>query len=156
MNSEQPPKQQPKRVIDWIKFKNLKDNSVNYSAMTGLKRINKILSRFIKFGVLGLFLSLGAIKFYKDYKENFENGIKNFEEKIKALDDKERIYLNKHRQLSIEYANISNFRDAEERTGISYYREKLLKNASGLVLETCCGVFLNKDFYPSSVKNVNL
>ena len=43
----------------------------------------------------------------------------------------------------------------EDKTGITYYREKLLKNATGLVLETCSGSFRNKEYYPESVKNVN-
>ena len=36
-----------KKVVDWIKIKNYKDNSRNLSALVGLKRTNTILGRLI-------------------------------------------------------------------------------------------------------------
>jgi hypothetical protein len=134
MENEQP---KTRKVIDWIKYKNIKDASKNYSALKGLKRVNKILYRFIKWGLIGFVVSIGSISYYKYFQEITQNGIKNFESKLNALDNKERFYLLKHQKLSLEYGNIKNIIRSEDKIGITYYREKLLKNASGLVLETC-------------------
>jgi hypothetical protein len=132
-------KEQPKtrKVVDWIKYKNIKDASTNYSALKGLKGVNKILYRFIKWGLIGFFIGLGSLTYYKYFQDITKNGIKNFETKLKAADNKERLYLLKHQKLSLEYGNLKNIIRSEDKMGITYYREKLLKNASGLVLETC-------------------
>lgn len=126
-----------RKVVDWIKYKNIQEASVNNSALKGLKRVNNILSRFLKYGLIGFFVGFGALTYYKYFQDVLKNGIKNLEEKLNSADNKERIYLLKHRKLSIEYGNMKNIYRAEDKMGITYYREKLLKNATGLVLETC-------------------
>jgi hypothetical protein len=143
-----------RKVVDWIKYQNIKENTKNYSALKGLKRVNTFLTRSIKYGVLAFFIGYGCYKYYKDYQETIINGIKSLEEDINNLEEKPLEYLNSHIKLSIEYGNPNLINKAEDDSGITYYREKLLKNATGLVLETCCGSFRNKDFYTDKVSNV--
>jgi hypothetical protein len=131
--------EQPKsrKVVDWIKYKNIKDASTNISALKGLKRVNRILSRFIIFGLIGFSVGLGSLYCYKYYQEIMHNGIKNLEAKLNAVDNIKRLYILKHRKLSLEYGNLKNILRSEDNMGITYYRQKLIKKAYGLVLETC-------------------
>lgn len=134
MENQQP---KTKKVVDWIKYKNIKDASTNFSALKGLKRVNTILYRIMKWGLIGFVVCYGSLNYYKYFQDLTQNGIKNFEAKLEKLDNKQRLYLHKHQKLSLEYGNLKNIIRSEDKMGISYYREKLLKNASGLVLETC-------------------
>lgn len=144
----------PRKVVDWIKYKNIREATINYSALKGLKRVNSILSGVIKYGILGFFVFAGTWYAIKSYRETMQEGIKYFENKLNSLPDKERIYLNNHIKLSLDYANPKDIINAEDNLGVTYYREKLLKNANGLVLETCCGAFLNNRYYPDKVKHI--
>lgn len=146
----------PKKIIDWIKFRNIKEVTINNSALKGLKKINSLLSRFIKVGIIG-FLSYNCFKLAINHFEDvFYKNIEKLENEINKLDEdrKKYIYLQNHIKLSLEYGNSKRMDDIEKKTGIAYYREKLLKNASGLILETCCGSFRNKQYYNENVKNV--
>ncbi len=128
---------QNKKVVDWIKFQNLRESTRNYTALKGLGRINKILSKTTKYGLLGLIIFIGSYSSYRMYKETMETGIDYFEKRLDTIHDKQRVYLTNHVKLSLEYANNYDINYAEDKSGITYYREKLLKNANGLVLETC-------------------
>lgn len=148
--------QKPKKIIDWIKYRNMKESTINYTALTGLKRINKILTRFIKLSFIGFTIGFGSLAVYNHFQDLFKNRIDQIEQMISSEgeDEKKIVYLNNHIRQSIEYGKKSEMDDIEEKTGIIYYREKLLKNAKGLVLETCCGSFRNSEFYPEQVSNV--
>ncbi len=148
----------PKKIYDWIKYNNIKDATINNSALKGLKRVNKIVSRFLKFSFFSLFVYFGYKISLKHYEDVFHNNIKNLEKSLNLFSEEERkyAYLNNHIKLSLEYGNSSEMNSIENKTGIAYYREKLLQNAKGLVLETCCGSFRNKDFYGKDVSNVNI
>jgi len=135
---------QTKKVVDWIKFKNLKDATINYSALQGLNRINKLLSRFIKYGLLGFIIIGGSYIYYKRYCDIISNGVQFLEKQIHNLDDKQIIYLKNHIRLSLDYAYPDDILKAEDKIGITYYRQKLLRNASGLVIETCKYFFIKK------------
>ncbi len=147
----------PKKVIDWIKYKNIKDATINNSALKGLKRVNKILLKFLKISVISLTLYFSSKLLYIHYQDVFFFRIKNLENSLNSLteDQKKIMYLNNHMKLNIEYGYAQEMDKSEDKTGITYYREKLLSKASGLVLETCCGSFRNKNFYPNTVTNVN-
>ena len=129
----------PKRVYDWIKYRNIKEATVNYSALKGLKRINKILSFFIRTSLAGVFIGFGFYALYTHYIDIFNTRINQLEKMINAEEEDERkiVYLNSHIKLAIDYGRNQIMDQVEDKTGITYYRDKLLKNASGLVLETC-------------------
>ena len=88
----------PKRIIDWIKYKNMKEATINYTALTGLKRVNRILTRLIKFSILGFIVGYGCFSLYNHYNDIFENRIKTLEELIskEGEDEKKIVYLNNH------------------------------------------------------------
>jgi hypothetical protein len=126
-----------KKVVDWIKYKNLKEASINYSALKGLKRVNKILSRIIKFGLIGFLFYSGIQTCYLKYKQIMENEINDLENQLKRNPNLKKLYLQNHLKLSLDYVNRDDYVLSEDKADITYYREKLLKNATGLVLETC-------------------
>jgi hypothetical protein len=137
-SSRKEPKK-PRRIYDWIKYRNIKEATVNNSALVGLRRVNKIISTFIKISFAGMFIGYGLYAMYTNYTEIFEKRIKSIERMIdtEGEDEKKIVYLNNHIKLGLEYGRIQEMDAAEDKTGITHYREKLLKNASGLVLETC-------------------
>jgi hypothetical protein len=147
----------PRKIFDWIKYQNIKESTINNSALVGLRRINKKFSLFIKLSIftLGYYFTTKIIKDH--FEDVFFHRIKNLEKSLKSLseDQKKITYLNNHIKMSIEYGDIKGMDEIEDKTGITYYREKLLRKASGLVLETCCGSFRNKNFFPSEVTNVS-
>jgi hypothetical protein len=138
LNTQNSPKK-PKRVYDWIKYRNIKEATVNYSALKGLKRVNKILSFFIKMSIAGVFIGYGCYALYTHYIDIFDTRIKQLEKMINTEGEDERkiVYLNNHIKLGIDYGRNQIMDQVEDKSGITYYREKLLKNASGIVLETC-------------------
>jgi hypothetical protein len=138
LNIQNSPKK-PKRVYDWIKYRNIKEATVNYSALKGLKRVNKILSFFIKMSIAGVFIGYGCYALYTHYIDIFDTRIKQLEKMINTEGEDERkiVYLNNHIKLGIDYGRNQIMDQVEDKSGITYYREKLLKNASGIVLETC-------------------
>jgi len=150
-------RKKPRKIIDWIKYRNMKESTINFTALTGLKRINKILTRFIKFSIIGFTLGFGSLAVYNHFQDVFNNRINQIEQIISQEGEEEKkiVYLNNHIRQSIEYGNKSEMDNIEEKTGIIHFRQKLLKNAKGLVLETCCGSFRNSEFYPEEVSNVN-
>ncbi len=129
---------QKKKVVDWIKYKNIQESTRNNnSALKGLRRVNKILSRSIKLGIFS-FISLSTFYYYyRDYNDTMNNAIPFLEKRVATIPDKKNIYMQNHIKLSLEYSDLTNILNAEDKAGLTYYREKLIKNASGLVLETC-------------------
>ena len=127
-----------KRVIDWIKLKNIREQTKNnYSALKGLRRVNNLLYKTLKYGFILTLVCFGGHGLYRRFNDTMENGIKEFENKINDIYDKKRLYLQKHRALMLDYSAAKEVDAAENKIGITYYREKLVKNASGTVLETC-------------------
>ena len=84
-----------KKVVDWIKVKNYKDHSRNMSALTGLKRSNKILSRITKFFLFGYMIYL-PIKYYLNDVENILKNKTNLLKKLHSYSNVEKVFLNAH------------------------------------------------------------
>jgi hypothetical protein len=94
-----------KKVIDWMKYKNYKDHSRNFSALTGLQRVNKILGRGIKLTISGLLLYIPYKIFAKDVEEVLSNGANEFYRKLENTPKNEKIFHNSH------YKSVINFID---------------------------------------------
>jgi hypothetical protein len=108
----------PRKIFDWIKYQNIKECTINNSALKGLRRINKKFSIFIKISILTLGYYF-TTKIIKDHIEDvFFKRIKNLEKSIKSLseDEKKIAYLTNHIKMSIEYGNEREMNIIEENT----------------------------------------
>jgi hypothetical protein len=92
-----------KKVIDWIRFQNIRDNSRNFTALKGLSRVNKILSFLLKYGIASCFLAAGIIWYKKDLYYVLNKGPKDFLNKLNDLPNKEEIYMKAHKNLLIDF-----------------------------------------------------
>ena len=127
----------PKKVVDYIKLRTIKDNSNNFSALIGLKRVNNILKKFIKYGICGTVIAFVVIVGYNHYNNVMLNGIKNFDDMLSKIYDKRKAFYDKHKILFLDYSQKKDIDRSEDVANITSSRKKLIKNASGLVLETC-------------------
>jgi len=84
-----------KKVVDWIKLKNYKDNSRNLSALEGLKRTNSILSKITKLFFCGYLIYLPIKYFLKDVENVLKNS-SNILNKLYTFQNIEKIFLNAH------------------------------------------------------------
>jgi hypothetical protein len=126
-----------KKIVDWIKVYNLKDQTRNYSALKGLGRVNKIISTIFKLTIGGFILYFPISSFLRDVDNVLKNGPNEFFKSLDSIPNKEKIFHDAHYKSIINYGNENTIENKEIELGIYDYRKKLLKNASGLVLETC-------------------
>jgi hypothetical protein len=126
-----------RKIVDWIKVNNLKEATRNYSALTGLKRVNNIIKFIFKMTIGGAIIYIPLVGFLNDVDNVLKNGSKNFFKKINAIPNKEKLFHNAHYKSILNYHDDDEFENKETELGIYDYRRKLFKNASGLVLETC-------------------
>jgi hypothetical protein len=143
-----------KKVVDWIKFNNLKEQTRNYSALKGLGRINGIFKFLFRLTLGSTIIYYPLKAFLNDVENVLKNEPTNFYKRLDQIPNKEKIFHNAHIKSIIAYSNEEEFEKKEIELGIYDYRKKLLNHANGLVLETSCGLFRNKIFYPESVSNV--
>jgi len=94
-----------KKVVDHIKLKNLKDNSVNLSALTGLRRINKVIYRSIVFGFSISAIGFFTTAYYNNIIYSITEGKKLFLNRLDTLPNKETLYMEGHKKMMIEYSN---------------------------------------------------
>jgi hypothetical protein len=131
-----------KKVVDWIKFNNLKEQTRNYTALKGLGRVTKITKMLLKITIGGLLVYFPLVGFLNDVESVLKNEPKNFFKRLYALPNREKIFHSAHYNSIIGYAKDDIFETKEVELGIHDYRKKLLKNANGLVLETCKNYFI--------------
>jgi hypothetical protein len=127
----------PKKILDTIKLRNYNEASMNLSALKGLRRINTTLSRFIKLGLALLISGFSYFKLKSHFNYIMNNSVKNLEEKVTKLQNIEKFYLERHKNLMLDYAVKESIDNSEESFGIIDVRNKYMKYANGLVLETC-------------------
>lgn len=126
-----------KKVINWIKVKNIQDNSINFSALKGLSRINKTMKTFIALIVLGSFGGYIYTFLRDEIDYTLGEGRQKFLHYVKYLKFKENSFIEGHRQNLPEYFDVKKIELAEANSGILDLRRKLLSYAQGNVLETC-------------------
>jgi hypothetical protein len=92
-----------KKGIDWIKFNNIKQNSINFSALDGLRKRNIILKRMIKGSILSAIIGYSFQYFYNDFKNTIKDSGKTFMKKLNNLPNKTTAFKDAHRLLCLEY-----------------------------------------------------
>jgi hypothetical protein len=92
-----------KKVIDWIKFNNIKENSVNLSALDGLKRRNIILRKTIKYSIVFGFLGYATFYYFKEYDLVIADGGRTFINRLNSLPNKKSTFKDSHKLLCLEY-----------------------------------------------------
>jgi hypothetical protein len=95
-----------KKVVNWIKYNNIKNNSSNYTALKGMRRINKTISFFLKIGIPFSILTTGMIAFYYDFDYITKQGVYDFNKKLNSLQNVEKIFLNAHKKLMLDYTDL--------------------------------------------------
>ena len=94
-----------KREIDHIKLKNLKDTSINVSALKGLRRINNVIRKSLLFGISISVFGFLATAYYRNVIYAITEGKKIFLEKLNTMPNKEKLFLDGHSKLVEEYLN---------------------------------------------------
>ncbi len=92
-----------KRVVDQIKLKNIKHNSINASGLKGLRRVNNVLFWTITLGITGSTLWFIGRSYYRSVIYATTEGKKLFLKNLDNLPNKAELYLNAHKQLITEY-----------------------------------------------------
>jgi hypothetical protein len=86
-----------------IKFNNIKENSINFSALDGLKRRNYILRKTIKYSILLGIFGYSAFYYINEYKMIITDGGKTFINKLNNLPNKKFTFRDSHKLLCLEY-----------------------------------------------------
>jgi hypothetical protein len=126
-----------KKIVDWIKYNNLREQTRNHSALKGLGRVNGILRFFSKLVLGGVVIYFPLMGFLNDVENVLKNEPGNFFKRLDAIPNREKIFHNAHYKSIIDYTKEDEFETKEVELGIHDYRKKLLRHANGLVLETC-------------------
>jgi len=92
-----------KKVIDWIKFNNIKENSVNLSALDGLKRRNNILRKSIKYSIVLGILGYTSYYYLNEYNIIVSDGGRTFINRLNNLPNKKSTFKDSHKLLCLEY-----------------------------------------------------
>ena len=92
-----------KKVIDWIKFNNIKENSINFSALDGLKRRNNILRKTIKYSIVLGFLGYATFYYHNEYNMLITDSGRTFLNKLNSLPNKKSTFKDSHKLLCLEY-----------------------------------------------------
>jgi hypothetical protein len=92
-----------KRVVDWIKYKNIKDNSLNNSALEGLSRRNKILKGIIKSMFVFTILGYNGYNYINEFNYLIKDSGKNFLKNLNNSANKKLIFKDSHKLQCLEY-----------------------------------------------------
>jgi len=92
-----------KKVIDWIKLNNIKQNAINISALDGLKRRNRILKKIILISIFTGVIGYSSIYFFNEFNMVISDGGKTFINKLNNLPNKKSTFKDSHKLLCLEY-----------------------------------------------------
>ena len=92
-----------KKVVDWIKFNNIKENSINFSALPGLKHRNNLIIKIIKISIFSAFVGYTSFFYYNEYNLIISDGGKTFLKELNNLPNKKSTYKDSHKLLCLEY-----------------------------------------------------
>jgi len=92
-----------KRVIDWIKFHNIKQNAINLSALDGLKKRNQILRKIIKYSIFCGILGYSSYYYINEFNMIISDGGKTFLSRLNGLPNKKSTFKDSHKLLCLEY-----------------------------------------------------
>lgn len=92
-----------KKVVDWIKFNNIKENSINLSALDGLKKRNEILRKFIKYSIVFGIAGYTSYYYFNQFNMVIKDGGRTFINRINSMPNKKSTFRDSHKFLCLEY-----------------------------------------------------
>lgn len=137
------------KKIDYKILQQLKDNSINASILSGLRRIRKGY-KFMFYTCILNFIGLSCIRYYTKVTKKLSEQ-KTYLMQLKAS-KVSAIMMCAHRNSISEFSSLALQEKDEVQKGLFKYRVELLSKAEGTILETCCGKFLNSTCYNTKNK----